>query len=285
MRAVVHNDDGSNNDNNRSNNTINTDEEANEFGTELGGWCCSTNSLPIVYLRMWPNNRPNLTSFVSRKIPDECQLDTNDTTNNNQKRKMSAAIAVQSKPNNKQKKSPSESIAEAFTNLIQWKQNEVKPSDLSDILRGDVQSYMQSQSTKERIDLLEKQISVLQRRIQSCDSEEQRDHYSLGLKSLEAELDNLVMPPYNFTLLHVYLNVITILRVYVNIMTIFRLQLCFVNCGQHYIVVAYDRLILVAVRQLEELYGICCLLHRVDLGTQYSLGQNRWDLDQLNLPP
>jgi hypothetical protein len=54
---------------------------------------------------------------------------------------------------------------------------------------------MQSQSTKERIDLLEKQISVLQRRIQSCDSEEQRDCYSLGLKSLKAELDNLVMPP------------------------------------------------------------------------------------------
>jgi len=68
-------------------------------------------------------------------------------------------------------------------------------------------------------------------------------------------------------------------------MTIFRLQLCFVNCGQHYIVVAYDRLILVAVRQLAGLYGVCCLLHRVDLGTQYSLEQNHWDLDQLNLPP
>lgn len=195
MRALVHNDDGSNNDSIGSNNTINSDEEADEFGTELGGWCCFTNSLPIVYLRMWLNDRPNMTSFVSRKIPDDCQLDTSDTTNNNRKRKMSAAVAVQSKPNNKQKKSPSESIAEAFTSLIQLKQNEAKPNDLSEILRGDMQSYMRSQSTKERIDLLEKQISVLQRRIQSCDSEEQRDRYSLGLKSLEAELDNLVMPP------------------------------------------------------------------------------------------
>jgi hypothetical protein len=49
-------------------------------------------------------------------------------------------------------------------------------------------------STKERIDLLEKQITVLQRRIQSCNSEEQQDHNSFSLKTLEAEFDNLVMP-------------------------------------------------------------------------------------------
>jgi hypothetical protein len=53
---------------------------------------------------------------------------------------------------------------------------------------------MKSQSTKEKIDLVEKQINVLQRRIQSCDSEELGDHYSLGLKALEMELDSLVMP-------------------------------------------------------------------------------------------
>jgi hypothetical protein len=84
-------------------------------------------------------------------------------------------------------------MAEAFATLINMKQNEQKPNDLSDVLRGDMQSYMQS--NKERIDLLEKQIAVLQRRVQSFDSEGQQDRYSLGLKTLKAELDSSVMPP------------------------------------------------------------------------------------------
>ena len=36
-----------------------------EFGVKTGGWCCFTNSLPIIYLRMWLNDKPQLTSFVS----------------------------------------------------------------------------------------------------------------------------------------------------------------------------------------------------------------------------
>ena len=54
--------------------------------------------------------------------------------------------------------------------------------------------YMHTQSKKEKIDLLEKQIEVLQRRIKSSSSEEQCDRYCLGLIKLEAELDDLIMP-------------------------------------------------------------------------------------------
>jgi hypothetical protein len=47
-----------------------------EFGMETGGWSSFTNSLPIKYLCFWLNEKPNLTSFVSRQIPPGVQLDT-----------------------------------------------------------------------------------------------------------------------------------------------------------------------------------------------------------------
>jgi hypothetical protein len=47
-----------------------------EFGLETGGWCSFMNSLPIIYLRMWLNEKPTLTSFVSRQIPPDIQFDT-----------------------------------------------------------------------------------------------------------------------------------------------------------------------------------------------------------------
>jgi hypothetical protein len=81
MSALMGNDDGSNNDGIGPNNTINADQEADEFGTELGGWYCFTKQ-HAYHLRMWLNDRPNMTSFVSWKIPDECQLDTSDTKKN-----------------------------------------------------------------------------------------------------------------------------------------------------------------------------------------------------------
>ncbi len=60
-------------DSNKSESSLNDDDvnedNDDEFGMEGGGWCCFSNSLPIVYLRMWWNEKPNLTSFVSRQIP------------------------------------------------------------------------------------------------------------------------------------------------------------------------------------------------------------------------
>lgn len=68
-------------------------DEDDEFGMEEGRFCCFANSLPVIYLRMWLNEKPHMTSFVSCKIPDECQLDT--TEDNNKKRKASAAISAE----------------------------------------------------------------------------------------------------------------------------------------------------------------------------------------------
>ena len=41
------------------------DGDDDEFRVETGGWCCFANSLPIIYLRLWFNDKPKLTSFVS----------------------------------------------------------------------------------------------------------------------------------------------------------------------------------------------------------------------------
>jgi hypothetical protein len=59
--------------------SIASDSEFNhdddEFGMEAGGSCCFTNSLPIGYLSMWLNEKPNLTLFVSRQIPMDIPID------------------------------------------------------------------------------------------------------------------------------------------------------------------------------------------------------------------
>ena len=46
------------------------------FGQEEDGFCCFTNSIVIVYLRLWLNEKPGLTNFVSRHLPAELQIDS-----------------------------------------------------------------------------------------------------------------------------------------------------------------------------------------------------------------
>ncbi len=46
------------------------------FGVEEGGFCCFTNSIVIIYLRLWLHEQPGLTGFVSQHTPDEFQVDT-----------------------------------------------------------------------------------------------------------------------------------------------------------------------------------------------------------------
>jgi hypothetical protein len=46
------------------------------FGQEQGGFCCFTNSVVMIYLRLWLNERPGFTGFVSRHIQEEFQGDT-----------------------------------------------------------------------------------------------------------------------------------------------------------------------------------------------------------------
>ncbi len=194
MRVLLNAEDKSSNDGDSISGDIDeaSGEEADEFGVDQGGFCCFMNSLPIVYLRMWLNEKPHMTSFTSRRIPDECQLDAMD--DKNKKRKASTAIVAEPRSNKKQK-SPLETIADAFTSFLQSRnQDTEKQYELTKTLGDDMQIYMSSQSKKEWIDLLERQIEVLQRRLQSSSSEEQCERYRLGLMKLEADLDDLIMP-------------------------------------------------------------------------------------------
>jgi len=139
-----------------------------EFGMETGGWCSFTNSLPIVYLHMWLNEKPNLTSFVTRQIPPDVQLDTAIAEGSQRKRKASGNSSITSK-NNKKKKTPSETMAEAIVGLVKVKELELAKPQQTDVLAVDLKRIMESQSTRERIELLEKQISVVTRKLgQSC---------------------------------------------------------------------------------------------------------------------
>jgi hypothetical protein len=51
--------------------------DANDcFGQEEDGFCCITNSIVIVYLHLWLNEKPGLKNFVSRHLPAELQIDS-----------------------------------------------------------------------------------------------------------------------------------------------------------------------------------------------------------------
>jgi len=57
--------DGDNNRESVSLDSLNDDDlddgDDDEFGVESGGWCGFTNSLPVIYLRMWLNQKPDFT--------------------------------------------------------------------------------------------------------------------------------------------------------------------------------------------------------------------------------
>jgi transcriptional regulatory protein LevR len=78
-------------------------------------------------------------------------------------------------------KSPSETIAEVFTSFVQLSYNDQeKQSALSKVLGADIQNYISVQSKKKKIEMLEKQIEVLQRKLQSSSCEEQCARYRVG---------------------------------------------------------------------------------------------------------
>ncbi|MFO0446804.1 MAG: hypothetical protein ACK524_17960 [Planctomyces sp.] len=181
-------------DNNRESislDSLNDDDldvgDDDEFGMESGGWCCFTNSLPILYLRMWLNEKPDLTHFVSRQIPQDVQLDTSNAMAS--KKRRASDTSSQCKSNKSQKKSPNEAVAEALIGYIQTKEAEaVNPRNMTETLGAELQTFMRAQSTMEKIDLLEKQISVVTKRVEQSKTEEQRQRYSAALEKLESEI-------------------------------------------------------------------------------------------------
>jgi hypothetical protein len=60
-----------------------------------------------------------------------------------------------------------------------WQSN---PKTISNKLSEDLEIFMHSQSRKEKIELLEKQISVVTRRVQECRTDDEDEHYSRAYK-------------------------------------------------------------------------------------------------------
>jgi hypothetical protein len=74
---------------------------------------------------MWLNDKPNLTSFVTRQIPQDAQFDTANVAESKKKRKASDPVSRKSAADNKQqRKTPSEAIADAFVGYMKYKETE-----------------------------------------------------------------------------------------------------------------------------------------------------------------
>jgi len=139
------------------------------------------------------NEKPNLTSFVSRQTPPDVQLDTGNVSASKKGRASDSSVSANSNKNTK--KSHNEQVAEALISYIEAKESAaVQPENISYSLHVELEGFMHSQSAKEKIELLEKQISVVTRRVQQARSDDERERYSQALQKLEDELDELVLP-------------------------------------------------------------------------------------------
>ncbi len=75
--------------------------------------------------------------------------------------------SVSAKNNKSNKKSPNEKVAEALIGYIKAKEAvAVQHQNISNSLSAEIETFMQSQSIKERIELLEKQTSVVTKKVQ-----------------------------------------------------------------------------------------------------------------------
>jgi hypothetical protein len=81
-------------------------------------------------------------------------------------------------------------MAEAIVGLVKVKELELaQPWSTTDFLEVDLKCIMESQSTKEKIELLEKQISVVMRKLEQSHTDESRERFQGALVKLEEELD------------------------------------------------------------------------------------------------
>ena len=74
-----------------------------------------TNSLLSIYLHMWLNKKPGLTALVSRKIPEEIQMDS---LGNIMSGKRSMTSSSTSSEQKSKKRTPGELMMDAMNNLV-----------------------------------------------------------------------------------------------------------------------------------------------------------------------
>jgi hypothetical protein len=89
------------------------------------------------------------------------------------------------KNNKSNKKSPYEQVAEALIGYIQTKGAViVQPQNISHSLSVEMENFMQSQPTKEKIELLENHISVGIKWVQQFRTVDEYEYYSIALQKL-----------------------------------------------------------------------------------------------------
>jgi len=113
-------------------------EEDDVFGVEEGGFCNFTNSILIIYLRLWLNERPGLVNFVSRQIPGLMQVDS-----------MAAAAAPAGSKKSEEKRRSPDLLASAIKELAESRK---RPADAADSeITASISKMLKFSSKKEEL--------------------------------------------------------------------------------------------------------------------------------------
>jgi len=178
------------NDNNSVDSSIRSADLDDVFGVEEGGFCNFTNSIVIIYLRLWLNEKPGLTGFVSRELPAAIQIDSMDAP--------SSAFSIRrlsSSSLDRLRKSP-DILADSINNLAKAR----KIDDGRKEMHNSITKFHESETVKssivtkrEEIELVRTQIRVLTECYENCIDLERREKYKKGLSDLEDKLDLLLM--------------------------------------------------------------------------------------------
>jgi hypothetical protein len=157
-------------------------DEDDVFGVEEGGFCCFTNSIVIIYLRMWLNERPGLVNFVSRQIPGGMQVDSMATDG-------AAASAKKAKEENTNQRRSPDLLASAIKELAEARK---RPVEANAGINESISKILKFSTKKEEIDLINLQISGLHKRMEAAVDDEKKDKYAKGIEALEEKLDELL---------------------------------------------------------------------------------------------
>jgi folate-dependent tRNA-U54 methylase TrmFO/GidA len=107
----------------------------------------------------------------------DIQLDTGKAEASKTRRASNTSTSATKNISNKE--SPNEQMAGAIIGYIKVKEAEaVQPGNMSHSLSVELEQSMQSQSSTEKIELLEKLISVVMRRIEQSKTDDDRKHCS-----------------------------------------------------------------------------------------------------------
>ncbi len=142
--------------------------------------------------RLWLNECPGLSGFVSQNIPDILKVDTMTApaamSTNRQQSLVAKRVMNRSTP---------DMLAKSINNLAKAR----KLDDGKKAMHDSIEQFHISEAKKsehgaklEEINRLRTQITVLTEWMQRCSDEDNKLEYLKGLEGLEEKLDNLLMP-------------------------------------------------------------------------------------------